>query len=193
MILSKIKIYKVLVSFMVSLLAVFMFSTFAFAETADSSEAGHDLEAMMNKTMQMNAVANGDYKVQLISPSQFKEGENEVIVAVTKEDKPVSSLAVNVSAEMEMSGASHSMNHGQENLLEQTLAEGKKGEYSGTLDLKGDGKWILTVQLPNQQTAFEVLVEKGGPNWIVIGGFLIVIIAIIIAAGVKKKRTSGEG
>jgi hypothetical protein len=122
------------------------------------------------------------------------EGENEIKVIITQDDKPAKSLAVTLAAEMDMSDASMNMSHGEtEKPIAQSLSEIKDGEYSGTLNFEGDGKWLLTVQFLDQKTSAEVMIKRSGPNWLVVGGFLGIIFAIILTAGILKHKEAKVG
>jgi len=139
-------------------------------------------------------VKQGDYQIQIITPENMFEGENEIKVIITQDDKPAKSLAVTLAAEMDMSDASMNMSHGEtEKPIAQSLSEIKDGEYSGTLNFEGDGKWLLTVQFLDQKTSAEVMIKRSGPNWLVVGGFLGIIFAIILTAGILKHKEAKVG
>lgn len=139
-------------------------------------------------------VKQGNYQIQVITPESMFEGENEIKVIITRDDKPAKSLAVTLAAEMDLSDASMNMSHGEtEKPVTQTLSEIKDGEYSGTLNFEGDGKWLLTVQFLDQKTSTEIMIKRNGPNWLVVGGFSGIILAIILTAGILKHKEAKVG
>ena len=49
---------------------------------------------------------------------------------------------------------------------------------------------MLLVNGEKKDIKFDVDVASGGPNWVVIGGFIGIVSLIIIVAAVKKKQSS---
>jgi hypothetical protein len=68
------------------------------------------------------------------------------------------------------------------------------GQYQGELTLDQAGHWMLTVNslINNQQKSVEFTEEisKGGPNMLVISIFAIVIVGIIAAAAITRRRSA---
>jgi predicted pyridoxine 5'-phosphate oxidase superfamily flavin-nucleotide-binding protein len=68
------------------------------------------------------------------------------------------------------------------------------GQYQGELTLDQPGHWMLTVNsLINNQPAsveFTQEISKGGPNMLVISIFAIVIVGIIAAAAITRRRSA---
>jgi len=74
------------------------------------------------------------------------------------------------------------------------LKEGSnKGEYSGMVDFKNKGKWIINatfdVQGQEKNIDLDFDVQSAGPNWLIIGGFSGVIVLIIVIAAINKKKS----
>lgn len=74
------------------------------------------------------------------------------------------------------------------------LASGHEiGEYAGEAETAETGQWMIQVMfaVPQQErsVAFMVDVKKGGPNWPVLWGFLIVNVAIIAIAAMTRKKS----
>lgn len=196
------KVYSSFFSVIICFFIVLSLSPLAFAASnghstdtsqghSASSNQGHKAE---EKKVEKAEVQEGEYQVQFITPEKMFEGENEILVIITKESNPAKALNVNLTAVMDKSGTSMNMNHGEEDKPKvQTLSEVKEGEYSGNVHFEGDGKWLLTVQFLDEKTSLEVLVERSGPNSLVIGGFLGVIFSIILTAGLLKHKASKEG
>lgn len=156
-------------------------------EEQGHSDGGHGAE---EKTVE---IQSGDFKIQLITPEKMYEGENNVKLHITKDNLPVKSLDVKLLAQMDQSDSAMNMNHGQEEKpIELTLTESKEGEYSGKVNFEGEGKWLLIAQFSDQETTFEVEVERSGPSWLIVGGFLVVIFSIILTAGILKHKAAKE-
>lgn len=183
------KILRAILSVVFGFSMLLVFSSLALAETSS-----HDQEMDAQMPMQMQEAEAGNYSMQLVGPEQIIAGENEFTVIITEDNQPAESLDVVVSAEMDKTDTSMNMSHGNEEAaIEQSLTQGNPGEYTGTLDLDGEGKWLLTVHFLDQEKTFDVMVEKSGPNLLVIGGFVGIILLIVIVAVVLKKKAPKEG
>ena len=68
-----------------------------------------------------------------------------------------------------------------------------KGEYSGMADLKTKGKWIIkaTFNASGQEKNIDLdfNVQSAGPNFLIIGGFTVVIVLVIVIAAFNKKKS----
>jgi glutamate N-acetyltransferase/amino-acid N-acetyltransferase len=66
------------------------------------------------------------------------------------------------------------------------------GEYIGTVKFSDKGHWKVktnfTVNNAEKMADFDIDVVSGGPNWLVIGGFLGATALIIITAAISKKN-----
>ncbi|OIP89605.1 MAG: hypothetical protein CO013_02795 [Syntrophobacterales bacterium CG_4_8_14_3_um_filter_58_8] len=74
------------------------------------------------------------------------------------------------------------------------LAAGHEiGEYAGEAETAEAGQWVIKVMfaVPQQErsVAFMVDVKKGGPNWPVLWGFLVVNVGIIAIAAMTRKKS----
>lgn len=80
--------------------------------------------------------------------------------------------------------------------IEASLENSEKGQYMGNINFTDKGKWIVTANLmvngEKQNLQFDIYVANGGPNWIVIGGFIGIIALIIIVAAIKNKQGSSK-
>jgi len=67
-----------------------------------------------------------------------------------------------------------------------------KGEYTGMVDFKSTGKWIVesTIDVQGQPKNINFNVNAQGPNFLIIGGgFLGVIVLVIAVAALNKKKS----
>jgi len=82
-------------------------------------------------------------------------------------------------------------------LVAGALAAGHEiGEYAGEAETAAAGQWMIEVMfaVPGQEksAAFIVDVKRGGPNWPVLWGFLIVNAAIIVIAAMTRKKSGSS-
>ena len=60
-------------------------------------------------------------------------------------------------------------------------------------DLKTKGKWIMkaTFNADGQEKNIDLdfNVQSTGPNWLIIGGFSVVIIVVLVIAALNKKKS----
>ncbi|KZL91461.1 FixH family protein [Clostridium magnum] len=123
-----------------------------------------------------------------------KTGENELTVKLYDDkDKPVTDANVKVVAEMESDGdmSSHNMKEAKPEVID--LKKGHEdGEYVGTVKFSDKGHWKVKTSFAVNNTEkmadFDVDVISGGPNWLVIGGFLGATALIIVTAAISKKN-----
>lgn len=170
----KFKLFK---SAIFTLMMVLMFSTMVFA----SSEK------------QIDKQANGVTASLVFNDETVKTGDREFsIILKDSNNQPISNT--NVKATIEMDKAMD-MNMDKTMPTELTLKEGtEKGKYSGTAHFTDKGKWIIKtsflVQGKETNVDFDVDVQSGGPNWLIIGGFLGAIVLIIVVAAVARKKSN---
>ena len=137
----------------------------------------------------MQTIQSGGYELQLSTPKPLIEGEQNIEIKITKDGNPVASMPVKVMAKMDKTDSSMTMGMDKVKAEEKVLTESAQGNYAGNIMFKGSGKWIITVMFGDmQKTSFEVMVEKEGANWYVIGGFLGIILLFITIAVIAKKR-----
>ncbi|HEY8803685.1 MAG TPA: FixH family protein [Clostridium sp.] len=124
-------------------------------------------------------------------------GSNDFTISILdKNGNPLSNPNLKVTADMDnstgMSGMSGMTAENKPTMI--ALKQGsKKGEYTGTVDFKSTGKWIVKstfdVQGQAKNIDFNVNVQKAGPNFLIIGGFGGVIVLIIVVAAINKKKS----
>ena len=156
-------------------------STVAFADTMDM---GKGTEKSMNG-IKAELSFNKDDKV--------KTGNNDVMITLhDNSDKEIENATVNISAEMDKN-SDMGMNMDKSKPIEAALENSEKGQYMGNINFTDKGKWLVTANImvngEKQNVQFDVDVASGGPNWIVIGGFIGIVAVIIVVAAVKKKSS----
>ncbi|WML34059.1 FixH family protein [Clostridium sp. OS1-26] len=129
----------------------------------------------------------------ILSGDKAKTGENELTLKLADEkDKPIDKADVKVSAEMAKNDMGD-MNMGESKPEVIQFEKGhEEGEYVGKIKFSNKGHWKVktdfTVDNAQKMVDFDVDVISSGPNWFVVGGFLVVTTLIIVTAGVTKKK-----
>lgn len=134
-------------------------------------------------------------KATLILPGDTaKTGENELTVKLYDDkDKPIADANVKVVAEMKADGDmnGHNMKDAKPEVIDFKKGH-EEGEYIGTVKFSDKGNWkVKTTFTDNNKekvAEFNIEVISSGPNWFIVGGFLIVITLIIVTAGIAKKK-----
>ena len=166
-----------------SLILTLGLSTAAFADGMDMAK-GTEKSA---NGIKVALTFNKDNKV--------KTGKNDVMITLhDNNDKEIEKATVNISAEMDKSSDMGGMNMDKSKPIEVTLENSEKSQYMGNINFTDKGKWTViataTVNGEKKDIKFDVDVANGGPNWVVIGGFIGIVSLIIIVAAVKKKQSS---
>jgi len=170
--------FKLLKNFVITLILVLSFSTLAFATTTGT---------------QINKVVDGTKASLTFANEKLKPGSNEFTISLLDQNgKPLSNANLKVTAAMDTSTDMGGMTEDKPMMID--LKEGsKKGEYTGMVDMKTKGKWIIksTFDVQGQQKSinFDFNVESAGPNFLIIGGFSVVIILVIVIAALNKKKS----
>ena len=169
-----------------SLILTLGLSTAAFADGMGNMDMAKGTEKNANG-IKAELTFNKDNKV--------KTGKNDVMVTLhDNNDKEIEKATVNISAEMDKSSDMGGMNMDKSKPIEVTLENSEKGQYMGNINFTDKGKWTVTatatVNGEKKDIKFDVDVASGGPNWVVIGGFIGIVSLIIIVAVVKKKQSS---
>ena len=169
-----------------SLILTLGLSTAAFADGMGNMDMTKGTEKSSNG-IKAELAFNKDNKV--------KTGKNDVMITLhDNNDKEIEKATVNISAEMDKSSDMGGMNMDKSKPIEVTLENSEKGQYMGNINFTDKGKWTVTatatINGEKKDMKFDVDVASGGPNWVVIGGFIGIVSLIIIVAAVKKKQSS---
>jgi hypothetical protein len=169
-----------------SLILTLGLSTSAFAAGMGDMDMSKGTEKSVNG-INAELTFNKDNKV--------KTGKNDVMVTLhDNNNKEIENADLKISAEMDKNSDMGGMNMDKSKPIEATLESSGSGQYMGNIDLSDKGKWIVTANVmvngEKKDIQFDVDVASGGPNWVVIGGFIGVVSLIIIVAAVKKKKSS---
>lgn len=141
-------------------------------------------------------------------PEHAKTGNNPLIVKLHNvKGEPVSNSQVRVMVSMPMnankptSTSSHSTSDmgSKADPLKMELKAGREaGEYEGEVNFSNEGEWLVKVSLANagQQKEVDFTVDvdavQSRPNWAILGGFVGVIVAVVVAAGVMKRKSAAS-
>ncbi|GEQ22983.1 hypothetical protein CBU02nite_34890 [Clostridium butyricum] len=126
---------------------------------------------------------------------KVKTGKNEIMLNLhDSNDKEIEISNVSIIAKMaDDSEMEMDMNMDESKPIEVNLESSEEGQYMGEIDFTDKGKWVVTANFvvdgKEKSLDFDVEVADGGPNWIVIGGFVGIVAVIIIVAAVKKKSS----
>lgn len=129
----------------------------------------------------------------ILTEDKAKTGENQLTLKLYDDkDKPISNSDVKVSVEMNKSDMG-GMNMGESKPEVTQFKKGQEeGEYVGTVKFSDKGNWKVktnfTANNGEKMADFDVDVISAGPNWFVVGGFLVVATLVIVTAGISKKK-----
>lgn len=129
----------------------------------------------------------------ILTGDKAKTGENELTLKLSDDkNKPINNADVKVYVEMDK-GSMGDMNMNDSKPETIQFKKGHEdGEYVGTVKFSDKGKWKVKTNFMasngEKMADFNVDVVSSGPNWFVIGGFLVVITLIIVIAGITKKK-----
>ncbi|GFZ33823.1 hypothetical protein CSC2_43490 [Clostridium zeae] len=121
---------------------------------------------------------------------EAKTGKDQIMITLhDSNDKEIDNADVTIIAKMPQDD---SMKMNSNEPITVKLEKNEKGQYMGYINFTDKGKWTITtnitVQGEKKSIDFDTNVVSGGPNWIIIGGFLGAVALIIIVAVVKKKQ-----
>ena len=167
-----------------SLILTLGLSTAAFADGMGNMDMGKGTEKSVNG-INAELTFNKDNKV--------KTGDNDVMITLHDDkDKEIENADIKISAEMDKN-SDMGMDMNGKKPIEVSLENSKNGQYMGKINFTDKGKWVITANImvngEQKDVEFDADVVSGGPNWVVIGGFVGIVAVIIIVAAVKKKSS----
>lgn len=126
---------------------------------------------------------------------KVEKGSNEFTISLLDgNNQPLTDANLEVTADMDRS--TDMGDDGMEKdkpMMIDLKAGSNAGEYTGSVDFKAVGKWIITakfqVQGQEKMVDFDFEVQDAGPNWLLLGGFTGAMVLIIGVAAINKKRT----
>ncbi len=143
------------------------------------------------------------YKVELVFMNGAPMvGKNQMMIRLSDSMMaPVDGAMVSATAKMDagMSMGGSSMSEGKSLTMEMMAgaAGSKKGEYMATVDFPNEGKWVVDASAKvgdaSLPASFEVEVAKAGPNMLIVGGFIGIILLVIVVAAINKARSGKSG
>ncbi|AGK96865.1 FixH family protein [Clostridium pasteurianum] len=137
-------------------------------------------------------------KVDLVlSSDTVKTGDNELTIRLYDEKgQPLENANVKVTADMPSNNMGNmNMDNSKPGAIDFKAGQ-EKGEYTGNVNFSDKGNWTIktdfTAANQEKMADFDIKVADSGPNWLIIGGFLGVVVLIIIIAVISKnkKKTS---
>jgi hypothetical protein len=143
---------------------------------------------------------NSSYQVELITPAEgLRVGENNL--AVQLKDIATGQAVVRdaVRVDLLMDESDTSMGHGdmaqQDPVAVQLMAvKDSPGRYSGKAEFSDAGAWKARVFADDRgiqaPVTFDISIGAGGPNWLVIGGVLALVMFGIGAVVIAKRKST---
>jgi len=170
--------FKLLKNFALTVILALSVSTIAFASTTGT---------------QINKTVDGVKASLTFATEKLKPGNNEFTISLLdKSGKPLSNANLKATAAMDTSTDMGGMKEDKPMMID-LKESSKKGEYTGMVDFKSKGKWIIKstfdVQGQTKNIDLDVNVQSAGPNFLIIGGFSAVIVLIIVVAALNKKKS----
>ncbi|MBU3215352.1 FixH family protein [Clostridium estertheticum] len=173
---------KTLKNFVFTLILVLSVSPLAFASTTGT---------------QINKVVDGVKASLTFTNEKLKPGKNEFTISLLdKNEKPLTNSNLKITVAMDnstdMKGMSGMTAENTPMIID--LKEGsKKGEYTGMVDFKSKGQWIIksTFDANGQAKNIDlgVNVQSAGPNFLILGVFAGVVVLILVIAAINKKKS----
>ena len=169
---------KIIKSWVIALLFTLILSTTTLADGG-----GTKIEKNVDG-IKIDLILNGD---------TINIGSNTLIIKLyDKKGRPLEDANVKVTADMPGNNMNNmNMNNSKPDTID-FKAGHEKGEYTGSLNFSDKGDWRIkanfTTGSQEKMADFDVKVVSSGPNWFVIGGFLAVVVLIIIIAGISKNK-----
>lgn len=170
---------KLFTNSLLTLVLVLSFSTLVFATTG--TQISKDVEG---------GKANLTFTTE-----KLKTGSNEFTLSILDsngEAIPVTNLQVTADMDRSTDMGNDGMEKDAPMMID--LKDGsQKGEYTGMVDLKNHGKWIMNATFDlngqTQSVDFDFTIPSADPSWLIIGGFSAVIVIIILIAAIGKKKS----
>lgn len=177
---------KIIKGAILSVIFTLALSTVVFADSMNNMDMGKGTEKSVSG-INAELTFNKDNKV--------KTGKNDVMITLhDSNNKEIENADIKISAEMDKSSDMGGMNMDKLKAIEAALESSENGQYMGNIEFTDKGKWIVTANVTvngeNMDIKYDVDVISSGPNWVVIGGFAGIVVAIIIVAVVKKKAVN---
>ncbi|WP_411682711.1 FixH family protein [Clostridium thailandense] len=141
----------------------------------------------------IDQTVNGVKATLILTGDKAKTGENELTLKLSDDkDKPITNADVKVSVEMDKgSMGDMSMSDSKAETVQFTKGH-EDGEYVGTVKFSDKGKWKVKTSFAannaEKMADFDVDVASAGPNWFIVGGFLVIAALIIVTAGISKRN-----
>ncbi|MBU3181202.1 FixH family protein [Clostridium psychrophilum] len=185
---------KSLKNFVFTLVLVLSVSTSAFASTTSTqiNKTVDGVKATLTFSTEKLKLGNNDFTISILDKNGKPLPNANLKVTAYKDDPNGTSTMTNTSGSNDMAAMPGMSGMKASDMTMISLKKGStKGEYTGIVDLKSTGKWIvestIDVQGQPQKIDFNILVKS--PNFLIIGGFLGVIVLILIIAAISKKKS----
>jgi len=168
---------KVIRNFTLALIFILAIPTLAFAATAGTP---------------IIKVVDGIKATLTFNSETFTKENNEFTISLFDQNgQPLTNANLKVTADMDQTSSMSGMNDKPVTI---DLKDGSQaGEYTGMVDLKNNGKWIIEATFNSgsiqKVVDFDFEVHNAGSNWMLIGGFACVIIIVIGVAAIFKIKS----
>ena len=186
---------KSLKNFVFTLILVFSVSTSAFASTTGTqiNNTVDGVKATLTFSTEKLKLGNNAFTISILDKNGKPLPNANLKVTGYKDDPNGTSSQTNTSGSNNMAAmpGMSGMSAGDMTMIS-LKSRSTKGEYTGTVDIKSTGKWIVecTFDVKGQSKIIDFNVNSEGPNYLIIGGgFLGVIVLVIAIAALNKKKS----
>ncbi|WP_298836294.1 hypothetical protein [Clostridium sp.] len=184
---------KSLKSFVFTLILILSVSISAFASTTGTriNKTVDGVKATLTFTNPKLKLGNNNFTIKILD----KNGNPlpNLKVTASADDPNGTNGAVNTSGTSSMAAMPGMSGMSASDMTTIPLKDGSiKGEYTGMVNIKSTGKWIVesTFDVKGQAKYINFNVNAQGPNFLLIGGgFLGVIVLVIVVAALNKKKS----
>ncbi|HEY8803686.1 MAG TPA: hypothetical protein VIM42_01010 [Clostridium sp.] len=184
---------KSLKNFVFTLILVLSVSTSAFASTTGTqiNKTVDGVKATLTFATEKSKMGNNDFTISILDKNGKPLPNANLKVTAYADDPNGTSGMTSTSGTSGMAGMPGMSGMNASDMPMIALKNGsQKGEYTGVVNLKSTGNWIVesTFDVKGQAKHIDFNVNVQGPNFLIIGGFLGVIVLIISIAALNRKK-----
>lgn len=186
---------KSLKNFVFTLILVLSVSTSAFASTTGTqiNKTVDGIKVTLTFATEKLKLGNNDFTISILDKNGKPLPNANLKVTSYKDDPNGTSSMTSTSGSSDMAAMPGMSGMKASDMPMIALKDGsKKGEYTGTVNFKSMGKWIVesTIDVQGQPRNINFNVNAQSPNFLIIGGFTGIIVLIIVVAAISKKKSN---
>lgn len=185
---------KSLKNFVFTLILVLSVSTSAFASTTGTqiNKTIDGVKATLTFPTEKLKLGNNDFKITILDKNGNPLHNANLKVTAYKDDPNGTSSMTNTSGSNDMAAMPGMSGMSASDMTMISLKNSStKGEYTGSVNLKSTGKWIVesTIAVQGQPKNIDFNISVQSPNFLIIGIFLGVVVLILVIAAINKKKS----